>query len=571
MNRGRLLAVARGDEDADLVFVNGRVVNVFTGEVLDQEVAVVDGAIAAVGEPRRGRRTVDLEGDLLCPGLIDAHVHIESSMVTPYEFARAVVPRGTTTVVCDPHEIGNVAGLAGIHWLLAASEGLPLGVLVNASSCVPATHLATAGAELDAADLATLRDHPRVPGLAEVMNVPGVVMDDPAVRAKLDAFAGDPIDGHAPGLGGGWLQAYVAAGIGTDHEAVHAEEGRAKLRLGMRLLLRESTGAKNLLDLLPAVTPASSRRCCLCTDDRHPHELMTEGHLDHLVRLATGNGLDEMTALRMATLNAAETYNLGDRGAIAPGRRADLLVLEDLSEMRPRQVYSAGALVAEAGRPVGRWQPPAADDGPLRRALHVQQERLDLRLRAPAGRARVIGLVPGQILTTSEVAALPLEDGVLGADPSRDIARLAVVERHRGTGNVGLGFIRGLGLERGAIAGTVAHDHHNLMVAGMDEGSMRTAIATVVGLGGGLAAAEGERVLAALPLPLGGLLSDRPLEEVAEALDRLLEAARALGSRHPDPFMALSFAGLEVIPELRLTDRGLVDVERFELVPVVVE
>jgi adenine deaminase len=571
MDRGRLLAVARGDAEADLALVNGRVVNVFTGEVLEQPVAVAGGIVAAVGEPRQARETVDLEGRFLCPGLIDAHVHIESSMVTPFEFARAVVPRGTTAVVCDPHEIANVTGIDGIRWMLEASAGLPLGVLVTAPSCVPASHLATAGAELSAADLAALRDHSRVLGLAEVMNVPGVVLHDPGVHAKLDAFAGRPLDGHAPALGGGWLQAYAAAGIGTDHETLTAAEATARLRLGMRVLLRQSTAAHNLVELLPAVTPETSSRCALCTDDRHPHDLIDEGHLDHLLRLAVAHGLEPVTAIRMATLNVAEAYRLADRGAIAPGRRADLVVFEDLESFDARGVWSAGVLVAADGRPSGAWRRPPSAAGAVRGRLRVDPAAIDLRVPAEGRRVRVIGLVPGQLVTESQRAELEENDGFLIADPARDIAKLAVIERHRGTGNVGLGFIRGLGLKRGAIAGTVAHDHHNLMIAGVDDPSMRTAAAAVVAMGGGLAAALDDRVLATLPLPIGGLMSENPLEAVRSGLDRLLGAARRLGSPHPDPLMALSFAALEVIPALRLTDHGLVDVERFELVPLYVD
>jgi adenine deaminase len=474
-------------------------------------------------------------------------------------------------VVCDPHEIANVAGMDGIRWMLDASDGLPLGVFVNASSCVPATHMATAGAELSADDIAPLLDHPRVPGLAEVMNVPGVVLGDEGVHAKLEAFAGRPIDGHAPALGGGWLNAYVAAGIGTDHEALTADEALTKLRLGMRVLLRESTGAKNLVDLLPAVTTDTAHRCALCTDDRHPHDLMDEGHIDHLIRLATSNGLDPITAIRMATLNVAEFYRLSDRGAVAPGRRADLVVVDDLESFRAAAVYSAGKLVAEDGHPVGGWTQPVAADTRVRGGVRVDPTGIDLQIPSTGRRVRVIGLVPGQIVTTHETLEMAGADGVVGSDPDRDIAKLAVIERHRGTGNVGLGFIRGLGLERGAIAGTVAHDHHNLMVAGVDDRSMHTAIAAIVEMGGGLVATRGDEVIASLELPVAGLMSDRPIEEVRSVLDRLTAAARELGSDSGDPFMALAFAGLEVIPSLRLTDQGLVDVERFEIVPLFVD
>ncbi len=567
----RLLAVARGDAAADVLLTGGRVVDVFTGTVIEANVAVADGLIASVGPVREAVEAVDLAGRFLVPGLIDSHVHLESSMVTPFEFARAVVPRGTTAVVTDPHEVANVAGLVGVQWLLAASEGLPLAVLVMAPSCVPATHLATAGAELDAEDLEVLAQHPRVIGLAEVMNIPGVVLGDPAVHAKINAFEGLPVDGHGPGLAGDWLQAYAAAGVGTGHETLTPEEAQEKLRLGMRVWLREGTGARNLLDLLPVVTPATSRRCGFCTDDRHPHDLLDEGHIDHLLRLAIANGLDPMTAIQMATLNIAEAYGLDDRGAIAPGRRADLVVCDDLADFRAAQVFVGGDVVAENGQVVGSWPEPSADPAAVLRSPVVDLEALDLRIEDSGADVRVIGLVPGQIVTEHLIEDLAAQDGHLVADPEAGLAKLAVIERHRGTGNVGLGFLRGLGPLQGALACTIAHDHHNLIVAGGDDGSMRTAIAEVVRLGGGAVVARGGEVLAGLPLPYAGLISERPLVEVRGQLDELAAAARQCGCDHPDPVMALSFVALEVIPSLKLTDRGLVDVEKFELVSLAVE
>ena len=567
----RLLAVARGDAAADVLLTGGGVVDVFTGTVIEANVAVADGLIASVGPVREAVEAVDLAGRFLVPGLIDSHVHLESSMVTPFEFARAVVPRGTTAVVTDPHEVANVAGLVGVQWLLAASEGLPLAVLVMAPSCVPATHLATAGAELDVEDLEVLAQHPRVIGLAEVMNIPGVVLGDPAVHAKINAFEGLPVDGHGPGLAGDWLQAYAAAGVGTDHETLTPEEAQEKLRLGMRVWLREGTGARNLLDLLPVVTPATSRRCGFCTDDRHPHDLLDEGHIDHLLRLAIANGLDPMTAIQMATLNIAEAYGLDDRGAIAPGRRADLVVCDDLADFRAAQVFVGGDVVAENGQVVGSWSEPSVDPSAVLRSPVVDFEALDLRIEDSGADVRVIGLVPGQIVTEHLIEGLAAQDGHLVADPEAGLAKLAVIERHRGTGNVGLGFLRGLGPLQGALACTIAHDHHNLIVAGGDDGSMRTAIAEVVRLGGGAVVARGSEVLAGLPLPYAGLISERPLVEVRGRLDELAAAARRCGCDHPDPVMALSFVALEVIPSLKLTDRGLVDVEKFELVSLAVE
>lgn len=565
----RLLAVARGDAPADLLLAGGRVANVLTGELLRADVAVVDGLIASVGPPREAARVVDVSGGCLAPGLIDAHVHLESSLVTPAEFARAVVPRGTTAVVCDPHEIANVAGLDGIRWLLAASEGLPLTVLVNAPSCVPASHLATAGARLTAADLVRLLDHPRVLGLGEVMNVPGTVLGDPGVWEKLAAFRRRPVDGHAPGVSGGWLQAYAASGILTDHECTTESEAREKLRLGLHVLLREGTAARNLVDLLPVVRPETAARCALCTDDRHPHDLEERGHVDHMLRLAVRHGLDPLTALRLATLSPATIYGLAERGAVAPGRAADLVLFGDLESFHAERVWVRGVLVAENGAPAGPWPEPEAPAPPGRVA--VNPDEVDLAVPDRGLPVRVITVEPGQIVTGCEVVHLPADHGRLHPDPRSGVAKLAVVERHRGTGNVGLGFVRGLGLASGAIAGTVAHDHHNLVVAGMDDRSMHTAIRALAESGGGLAATRGNEVLALLELPVAGLMSPRPLPEVRAALDRLRAAARRLGSALPDPFMTLSFLALEVIPELKLTDLGLVDVSQFAHVPLHVE
>jgi len=570
MDLNRFLTIARGDEPADLVLRNGRVINVYTGEIINTDVALTGDTIVGLGSEYRGVEEVDLGNRYVCPGLIDAHVHIESSMVTPYQFARTVVPRGATTVVTDPHEIANVAGVAGIRYMLAASQGLPLTVFVNLPSCVPATHMGTAGASLAAEDLIPLLELPRVLGLAEFMNVPGAVLGLPGAFDKLAAFDGGIIDGHAPGITGQWLQAYVGAGPGSDHESTSVEEMLEKLRLGMYAFIRESTATKNLRALVPAVTPENSRRCAFGTDDRHPADLVDEGHVDYLVRLAIETGLDPITTLRMATLNAAEAFRLRDRGAIAPRKRADLVVFSDLRDFRPEMVYFGGQLVARDGLPEGDWPEPKVERTEVGNSVHVDCDSLSFRVvvsggDAEASRVRVIGLIPDQVVTEHLIELVPIVDGQVMSSVERDILKIAVVERHVGTGNVGLGLVHGFGLKRGALAGSVGHDAHNLTVVGCDDVSMLTAIRSVVEMGGGLAAADGEAVLATVPLPIAGLMSDKPVEVVRADMDRLIGAAHELGSPLHDPLMTLGFMALEVIPSLKLTDQGLVDVDRFSL------
>ncbi len=578
MTREDLLAVARGDRSADTLLTNARLIDVFSGEILETEIALAGGRVAGIGPGYRAEARVDLAGRYVCPGLVDAHVHIESSLLRPAEFARTVVPHGVTTVVTDPHEIANVRGLEGIRFMLRDSEGVPLTVFVNASSCVPATHLETAGATLGAAELASLLGEPRVLGLAEVMNFPGVIAGAPEVMAKLEAFAGRPIDGHAPGVTGQALNAYVGAGISSDHEATTLAEAREKLRLGMTIFLREATNARNLEALLPLVDRWSEPYLCFATDDRVPADLMDDGSIDHLVRLAIERGVEPMAAIRMATINPARHYGLADRGAVAPGRRADLVVVSDLEDFRADEVWVAGERVAEEGRALFAAPPAAA--AAVTGTVHLASGALDFRIPAPAPSSgepgglppevRVIGAIPDQILTRRLFATARVEDGALIADPERDLAKIAVVERHTSSGRVGKGFVSGVGLRAGALAGTFAHDHHNLVVIGADDRSMETAARAVAEAGGGLAVARGGEVLELVALPIGGLMSERPVEEVRAGMDRLLAAARELGSVLHDPFMAMSFLTLEVIPTLKITDLGLVDVDRFELVSLVV-
>jgi adenine deaminase len=555
---GEFIKTARGDAEADLLLRGGRVVNVFTHEIVETAVALRGDRIVGLGE-RPAREVIDLGGGYVCPGLIDAHVHIEISMLPPHRFADAVLPHGVTTVVCDPHEIANVLGLPGIQYMLDASEGLDLSVLVMAPSCVPTSAMETSGAALDAEDLRTLAEHPRVLGLAEVMNFPGVLAGSADVLDKLRAFAGRPLDGHVPGLTGADLQAYVGAGISSDHESVAAEEAREKLRLGMSVFLREASNARNLIDLLPAVDEYTAGQCAFATDDRVPGELLRDGSVDALVRLAIRGGLDPVTAITMATRNPADHYGLRDRGAIAPGRRADLFVTSDLHALPIDVVIAGGQVVARDGR---RLRDSAAPAATLPGTFHVAWPP-DLRLPAEGRRARVIGIVEDQLLTTASVEDVRVEDGVAVADPERDMLRLSVIERHRATGNVGMGFVRGFGLRRGAMASSVANDCHNVVVVAADDEDGMVAARAVADMGGGIAVAAGGELQAKIALPLAGLMADREPEAVADELDAVTNAVRQLGCKVPAPFMAMSFVALPVIPHLKLTDRGLVDVDAF--------
>ena len=559
------LAAARGEIEADLVIAGSWVANVFTGEWLKQDVAVYDGVIVGTGEYPGPR--VEVPGRYLVPGLIDGHMHLESSMLTPRELARALVPLGTTTVVADPHEIANVWGTPGLDYLLAASVNLPLDIFFMLPSCVPASPLGTSGASLDAADLAPYRRHPRVLGLAEVMNFPGAAAGDTHLLEKIALYPWGPVDGHAPLLSGKNLNAYRLTGVGSDHECTELSEALEKLRLGFRLMIREGSLARNLADLIPAITPASLRRCLLVTDDCHPEDLSRRGHLDHLLRLAVAHGVDPLAAVTMVTLNPTDYFMMHDRGAVAPGMVADLVAFRDLKEFRVEKVWKRGRLVAAEGRLLPDVDLP---DYPAPKAsLQVGALRSSvLSPRVTGEVVKVIGLVPGQLLTEKLVTPAPARNGRLAVDLGRDLLKLAVVERHRGSGQVGLGLVQGFGLKRGALAATVAHDSHNLVLLGADENDMLAAARHLVELGGGLAVVSDGQILADLALPVAGLLSLAPLEAVTRAHRCLREAYQSLGGSLDDPFMTLSFLSLEVIPALKLTDLGLVDVNRFQVVPL---
>jgi adenine deaminase len=550
----RRIAVARGDEPADTIVRGGRVLCAFTREWLETDVAIADGYVAGLGE-YEGREVVDASGRWVVPGFVDAHMHLESSKLLVDEFARLVLPLGTTTVVADPHELANVLGTDGVHWLHDACRGLPLDVYFMASSSVPASKFESPRRPLLDGDLEAMLRRRRVLGLAEMMNFPGVIAGDPHELAKLALPGAGHVDGHAPGVLGKALNAYAAAGIRSDHEAYTVEEGRERLRAGMWLLIREASGARNLRDLIPLAREYGPYRIAFCTDDREPDHIADDGHVNAIVRDAVSLGVPPEDALVMASLNPATWHGLTHLGAIAPGYQADLLLLGDLERFVPELVLKRGAPVGEITRPdVPEW---------VKHTVRVQHVgAADFALPEALGPARVIGVVPGQIVTEALTAEPPFPD------PERDLAKIAVIERHHATGRIGLGLVRGFDLERGAIATSISHDAHNIVVVGTDDHDMARAATRLAELGGGEVVVEDGGVRAELPLPVAGLLSDAPLEEVLEASRACAAAARRLGCELAAPFQTMSFLALSVIPSLKITDRGLVDVDRFELVPL---
>jgi len=562
-----LIAAARGELEADLLLEGGELVNVFSGEIHRADVSIYGGYVAGF-DCSSARRVISVEDMLIAPGFIDAHVHMESSMVMPSEYARAVVPRGTLAVIADPHEIANVMGVEGISYLLRSAEGIPMRFFVTAPSCVPATPLETSGAALGVSEIASLLEDPRVVGLGEMMNYPGVVHGDGSVLAKLEVAASKnkTICGHAPGLRGGDLHAYAAALIENNHECTGADEAMEQLRSGICIMIREGSAARNLDDLVRIIRDYNTPNIMLCTDDLDPRDLM-ERHIDRMIRRITDAGIDPVAAIQMATINPARHFGLRRTGAVAPGYRADIAVMDH--DFNVRRVIFEGREVARDGKLTASFESKRL---PLQSSMNVRMpiRRESFRIPAAGRIARVIRVVPNQILTEMIAARSAVRDGKVVSDTVNDILKIAVVERHRATGNLGLGLVSGFGLKRGAIASSVSHDSHNITVVGADDENMLRAVESLISMGGGWVAVDG-KALASLSLPIAGLLSERCLEDVVEDVEDVISAAHSLGSELEDPFMTLSFMALPVIPELRITDRGLVDVREFRHVPLFME
>jgi len=564
MNLKELISVARGEIPADLLLKNARIVNTFIGEIEEGDVAIYGDRIAGVGDYDKAKEIIDLQGGFLAPGLINGHTHIESSMLHPARYAQAVVPRGTLAVVTDLHEIANVCGSEGIKFVTDLARKLPLDMLFMAPSCVPATHLETSGAKISSKEVKKILAHPKIIGLGEMMNFPGVVSGDEEVLKKISAAEGRVIDGHAPGLAGKELNAYLSAGILSDHESTTLEEGREKLRRGMYLMIREGSSEKNLDALLPLVTDNTYKRCFFVVDDLGCSDLLREGDIDAVVRKAISRGLDPVQAIQMATINTAEYFRLHDRGGIGPGYIANLITITDLANLEIDMVFYQGKLVAKQGKPLFLPSPVTLE---LKDTVRIKSPTAKSLKIAAAGETHpVIEIVPGQIVTRKVLEKIKVVDGAVMPDVERDILKLVVVERHRASGNIGVGLVKGFGLKKGALASSVAHDSHNIIAVGANDLDILKAIEEINRLQGGLVVYADLEILASLPLPIAGLLSPELLETVVSQHENVEKAAASLGNLPPSPFAILSFLALPVIPELRLTDLGLVDVNEFKLI-----
>ncbi|MCX7324600.1 MAG: adenine deaminase [Hyphomicrobiales bacterium] len=556
------IAAGTGDEPSDLVIRNARLYCLVTGALTETDIAIVGDTIVGTHGRYQGHHTIDAKGRIAVPGFIDTHLHVESSLITPFEFERCVLPHGVTTAICDPHEIANVLGTEGIRYFLTSAERMVMSLFVQLSSCVPATHLETAGAALSAADLVPFMNHPKVIGLAEFMNVPGVIHRDPGCLDKLSAFSERHVDGHAPLLRGLPLNGYLAAGIRTDHETTTAEEAREKLAKGMHILIREGSVSKDLHALMDIIDRDTSPFLTFCTDDRNPLDIAEEGHLDFMIRTAIAHGRDPLAVYRTATISAARAFGLTDRGFIGPGKRADIVLLDDLGDCRVSLTLAGGRLGDEAAF-AAREPVSAVGRGSVHsRTLSPE----DFQVLATEGETPVIGVVPGKIITEHLKRVLPTNSGKAAVDLAQDIVKVCVIERHGRNNGMATGFVHGFGMKTGAIASSVGHDSHNLCVVGVDEASMAAAANRLVEIGGGFCVADKGTVLAELALPIAGLMSDGTFEEVHDRLIPLRAAAKSLGVTLAEPFLQVAFLTLPVIPHLKITDKGLVDVDRFALI-----
>jgi len=564
MSLKELISVARGEIPADLLLKNARIVNTFIGEIEQDDVAIYGDRIAGVGNYGKAKEIIDLQGKFLAPGLINGHTHIESSMLHPARYAEAVVPRGTLAVVTDLHEIANVCGSEGIRFVTDLARKLPLDMLFMAPSCVPATHLETSGARISSKEVKKILAHPKIIGLGEMMNFPGVVSGDEEVLQKISASKGKVIDGHAPGLADKELNAYLSAGILSDHESTTLEEGKEKLRRGMYLMIREGSSEKNLDALLLLVTDNTYKRCFFVVDDLSCSDLLREGDIDAVVRKAIDRGLEPIRAIQMATINTAEYFRLYDRGGIGPGYTANLITITDLAKLELDMVFYQGKLVAREGKPLFSLPPVTLELKDTVRIKPIMGK--SLKIATVDKTYPVIEIIPGQIVTKKAVEKIKIVDGAVMPDVERDILKLVVVERHKASGNIGLGLVKGFGLKKGALASSVAHDSHNIIAVGANDFDILKAIEEINRLQGGLVVCADLEILASLPLPIAGLLSPEPLEVVVSQHQKVEKAAASLGNLPPAPFAILSFLALPVIPELRLTDLGLVDVNKFRLI-----
>jgi len=563
INLKEFISVARGEKKADLLLKNAQIVNVLSSEIYPGNVAIHKDRIIGIGD-YEADEVIDLNGMYVCPGFIDAHVHIESSMLSPSQFCATTLPHGVTTVIADPHEIANVLGVPGIKYMLDATARLHQNIFFMLPSCVPATPLETIGADLKAKDLKPLFRKDRVLGLAELMNFPGVLNKDEKVINKLKSAHGRLVDGHCPGLTGKDLSAYIVAGISSDHESTKIEEAREKLRQGMKIFLREGSSAKNLETLLPLVTKSNTRRFSFCSDDNRPSDLQ-EGYLDKILAKAVALGLDPMQAVKMATINTAEHYGLKSFGAIAPGYMADIAVVDNLHNFEVEKVFKSGKLVADKGKVT--FKPVLKRQAIVKETMNIKPLKIeDVKIKAKGRYANIIELVEGQIITKRAKAEVSVENGFAISDPERDILKVLVFDRHKATGNIGKAFVRGFGLKKGAIASSFAHDSHNIIVVGVTDEDILSAVREVIRLKGGLVAVAGGLVLAETALPIAGLMSEEPVEELVKSLDKVEAAVHELGSTITHPFAILSFLALPVIPELKLTDKGLVDVGEFKII-----